>query len=190
MLGKKSLILFVLAQQVVHKHQALMEHDLVRVFRGQLVVQFLEHLLRPDFQNVQNSLIGSQVLSKYNLLDIILVRFGLVGFFVRFGLNALEDFFDELFLWRDLGLGEKVGGIAVVQQGLVFQVQLALIEIVRLRKGVVLQSAVEVLSLLRAFGLFRCTLKSLLVSQVLLELRQELSFAFFFLIPLQVDHLD
>jgi hypothetical protein len=66
------------------------------------------------------------------------VRFGLVEFLVIFGLNAFEYFFDKLFFWRGLGLRKKVGRVAVVKQGLVLEVELALVKIVRLCKGVIL----------------------------------------------------
>jgi hypothetical protein len=66
------------------------------------------------------------------------VRFGVVEFLVMFGLNAFEYFFDKLFLWRGLGLRKKVGRVAVVKQGLVLEVELAFVKIVRLSKGVIL----------------------------------------------------
>jgi hypothetical protein len=189
MLGKKFFMLLILAQQVVHKHQTLMKQNFVGVFGRQLMVQFLKHLLRTNFENIQNALIGSQVLSKFNLLYIILVRFGLVEFLVMIGLNAFEYFFDKLFLWRGLRLRKKVGRVAVVQQGLVLEEELAFVKIVRLCKGVILQSAAKVLAFSRAFRLFSPTLKSLLVRQVLLKLRQKLPLALFLFVPLQVYHL-
>ena len=92
MLSKKFFVLIFLAHKEIHKHKTFIELYLVWIFSGELLVQFLNNLLRRDFQDLKDAWIGREILGELNFLDIILVLVGWL-IFCMFGLDAFKDLF-------------------------------------------------------------------------------------------------